>query len=538
MYESLECLDNVSHGSDNISRGSDSTVVEIYLPPVPERRQSGDILEVEPSRQVFDCFLLHGYDLPPALLENFCAALHKTGLGNVCYDCAEAPPRSITRQMIQVDNSRSVVMLLTAELVGQLQNIDETASMRQFIYAALRKPNQHFFAVVMGNYFPTQSSWTGLLGQALGGHTLFYAPSDLARALLDSLHLTPALHHGHGSAANMLLASLSAVEKVKEGQFRRASLSPQTSTRGIDQGGPTETHRGYREFLHRVPLLEKCSEAEFQELAEQLQEQHFADDEVVLRQGDVGDTFYIIKEGTAIVRVAAKMIKTLGPGNYFGEMALIENKPRFGTVTAKGALTVLALDRDTFNHILIDTIEARVLRKRVDALRRLLAERQSNPAMSMANPNDADTDPERLLSAGREGSQPTPPQALERWVLPGGPLSMDLGEATVGGAGLLLRTAWEGSSGLPGRPPLRLPAGTRIVRVDWRLVEVMPHARALQVLTASPTRAISAFVPRGEQTTFLLEFSPAAYENAAEAGWEQEVANESALLPAVGIFAP
>ena len=70
-------------------------------------------------------------------------------------------------------------------------------------------------------------------------------------------------------------------------------------------------------------------------------------------QGDSGEYFYIIKEGTAICsQVDAdgndKTVATLNSGNYFGEIALLTTKPRQATVKAKGNLTVLAIDRATF----------------------------------------------------------------------------------------------------------------------------------------------------------------------------------------------
>jgi MFS family permease len=69
---------------------------------------------------------------------------------------------------------------------------------------------------------------------------------------------------------------------------------------------------------------------------------------VVIREGDPGDRFYIITSGVAKVSVAGRAVATLGPGDYFGEIALLRDVPRTATVAAEGPLTLLALEREEF----------------------------------------------------------------------------------------------------------------------------------------------------------------------------------------------
>jgi MFS family permease len=69
---------------------------------------------------------------------------------------------------------------------------------------------------------------------------------------------------------------------------------------------------------------------------------------VIVREGDAGDRFYLIAEGTAEVSEYGRVISELGTGGYFGEIALIRDVPRTATVTAKTPTVLYALDREDF----------------------------------------------------------------------------------------------------------------------------------------------------------------------------------------------
>lgn len=112
----------------------------------------------------------------------------------------------------------------------------------------------------------------------------------------------------------------------------------------------------YKGFLQQVPILESLTEMEIMTLADSLAEEKYEDNSVICTQGEEGDYFYIVKEGTAIcsqVDAAGndKVVATLNAGNYFGEIALLTSKPRQATVKAQGKLVVLSLDRATFTRV-------------------------------------------------------------------------------------------------------------------------------------------------------------------------------------------
>jgi MFS family permease len=83
-------------------------------------------------------------------------------------------------------------------------------------------------------------------------------------------------------------------------------------------------------------------------LATALDAVEFAAAETIFRQGDPGDRFYLVDRGEVEVSVDGGAPVVLGPGDYFGEIALLRGIPRTATVTARTAVDLLALDRDEF----------------------------------------------------------------------------------------------------------------------------------------------------------------------------------------------
>jgi len=92
------------------------------------------------------------------------------------------------------------------------------------------------------------------------------------------------------------------------------------------------------EIFGRVPLFAGLREKDLEKLAKRLTARRFAEGQTVTSQGGSGISFFVIEEGTATVEIEGEVVRTLGPGDHFGEIALIDAGPRSATVMATSDL--------------------------------------------------------------------------------------------------------------------------------------------------------------------------------------------------------
>lgn len=111
-------------------------------------------------------------------------------------------------------------------------------------------------------------------------------------------------------------------------------------------------------MLASAPILATLSNFERVRLSEALERVSFADKACIIKQGDPGETMYFIEKGAARVMVRAEggqeelQVSTLEAGAYFGELALIMNRPRAASVYAVGSVALAALDIEAFERLL------------------------------------------------------------------------------------------------------------------------------------------------------------------------------------------
>ncbi|MFN0095423.1 MAG: PEP/pyruvate-binding domain-containing protein [Dehalococcoidia bacterium] len=105
----------------------------------------------------------------------------------------------------------------------------------------------------------------------------------------------------------------------------------------------TQTRTNPIKALTSVPLFAGLDPKQAAEVAGLLKERRFTDGETVLMEGSGGAAFFLIESGEAIVTIKGEEQARLGPGDFFGELALIDGGPRSATVTAAGALRCYGL---------------------------------------------------------------------------------------------------------------------------------------------------------------------------------------------------
>ena len=105
-------------------------------------------------------------------------------------------------------------------------------------------------------------------------------------------------------------------------------------------------------LIQTVPLFARCSKRALQQIAAMADEVDVPEGRQLTREGEAGSEFFIILTGTAEVRRRGRKIRTLGPGDFLGEIALVTRVPRTATVTATSPLDVLVITAREFRALL------------------------------------------------------------------------------------------------------------------------------------------------------------------------------------------
>ena len=103
--------------------------------------------------------------------------------------------------------------------------------------------------------------------------------------------------------------------------------------------------------LKAVPFFSSLSKSELATVARLVDEVDVPEGQAVAREGRFGHEFFVIVDGTAVVVRGDTEIAKLGPGDFFGEMALVGGEQRMATVTATSPMRVLVMTRQSFREI-------------------------------------------------------------------------------------------------------------------------------------------------------------------------------------------
>jgi CRP-like cAMP-binding protein len=111
------------------------------------------------------------------------------------------------------------------------------------------------------------------------------------------------------------------------------------------------------ERLARIPLFEGLSKKQLSQVSSLMTPLDLKAGKVLARQGEIGREFLILLEGEVDVARDGKIIAVRGPGDFIGEIALLDNRPRTATVTARTDVVVEVLNRGEFASLLAEAPE-------------------------------------------------------------------------------------------------------------------------------------------------------------------------------------
>lgn len=106
------------------------------------------------------------------------------------------------------------------------------------------------------------------------------------------------------------------------------------------------------DHLEKIPLFADLSKKELRFLAQLTSETSVREGSKLVKQGAIGQEAMIIEDGTAEVRRDGRVVDDLGPGDFFGEMSLINHMPRNADVVATSDMSLLVMDAREFSSVL------------------------------------------------------------------------------------------------------------------------------------------------------------------------------------------
>ena len=134
------------------------------------------------------------------------------------------------------------------------------------------------------------------------------------------------------------------------------------------------------DHLAQVRLFRACSRKELTTIGRASDEVRVAAGKTIVEEGQTGHEFFLILDGNATVQRKGRKVATLGPGDYFGELALLDRGPRNATVKADGDMEILVLGQREFSGVLdeVPTLAHKLLASMATRLREADAKEVAN----------------------------------------------------------------------------------------------------------------------------------------------------------------
>jgi len=122
--------------------------------------------------------------------------------------------------------------------------------------------------------------------------------------------------------------------------------------------------RQIADHLAAVPLFSSCSKRDRAIIARHTEEVALPTGTAIIREEETGDAFYVLLDGKATISRRGKLVRRAGPGDWFGELALLDAAPRNATVTADSEVALAVLGARIFAVLLkeIPTMSDKLLR--------------------------------------------------------------------------------------------------------------------------------------------------------------------------------
>lgn len=229
-----------------------------------------------------------------------------------------------------------------------------TALNNHFIFTSLTDEDKEMVAEAMELYdFPAESI---VFLQDMPSKSYYVVKEGTLEVIVNNKRVNK-IHAGEGFGELALLQDNPRSATLK-------SLEP-TLLWGVDRNTfrkvieemNTAIYEQNRQFLEKVTLLSSLESTDKDILAANLVSYKYHQDQKIITEGETGNQLYIIKEGTVIVMRGTNPIAEMNPGNYFGELALLNNTPRTATCVAKTFVKCMCLSRETLQKVLSNQLQ-------------------------------------------------------------------------------------------------------------------------------------------------------------------------------------